>query len=192
VAGCIFLFNTVGFTLEGARVATYALVVNSGLVRTAVGFSLGCVVFRLQRQFFNFIHLRVRLFVLPTLTLGLLTWVAINYNKPYMAGSDYAVVLIVFPLLILGTIDKETFLNRLLGNEPLEWLGLLSYSIYLIQLPLFWCFQWTFRVSGIDLGVPWNGVLYLCALLVLSALTYQYIERPWRRRMRNFLLSNHI
>ena len=68
---------------------------------------------------------------------------------------------------------------RLLGRAPLVAIGLLSYSLYL--------WHWPVLIFGeIWLGRPLGGAetgLALALVLGLSALTWRFVERPFRRRI---------
>ncbi len=63
-------------------------------------------------------------------------------------------------------------LNDCLKSRPLEWLGKLSYSIYLWHWPLL-----------VLLGPPKNlshSGVYFCALALASSVSYYIVERPMR------------
>jgi peptidoglycan/LPS O-acetylase OafA/YrhL len=78
----------------------------------------------------------------------------------------------------LGDAEKG-WLTRSLSNPFLVWIGLISYSLYLWHWPIL-AFGRYFFVQH-DLSVP----LSLCALalmFVLAALSWRYVERPFRNR----------
>lgn len=67
---------------------------------------------------------------------------------------------------------------RLAAPSPLRWIGLISFSAYLWHWPLL--AFWRLRGGGdVTLG---SGALLLGATLVLAALTYRWVERPFRDR----------
>jgi peptidoglycan/LPS O-acetylase OafA/YrhL len=74
-------------------------------------------------------------------------------------------------------------LRVVLDNAVLRWLGLVSYSIYLIHLPVL--FHLIIRLAP---GQTWTSLgtsaalLALAITLVLSAATYRWIERPFLAR----------
>lgn len=82
-------------------------------------------------------------------------------------------------LLILG--GPSSWVNKtLLSSKVLVWVGLISYPLYLWHWPLL-------SLARITLGkpVPVPGILALLFLaLVLSFLTYQYVEKPTRSGKR--------
>ncbi|TQK52397.1 peptidoglycan/LPS O-acetylase OafA/YrhL [Streptomyces sp. SLBN-118] len=75
----------------------------------------------------------------------------------------------------------------------LTWLGLVSFSVYLLHRPLISAMSWLMEKVGRSHGaVPqliWL-VGFLSVLLMLSALTYQLVELPGQRLARR-LLDRH-
>src|SRR5262249_7148848 len=96
-------------------------------------------------------------------------------------GILWATVLLL--LLAAPLRSKRLILNPILG-----WVGLVSYSLFLIHVPAV-----TLTLHALRAGYPghfttWNveslaacGTL-LVACLLLSALTYWAVERPFLRR----------
>jgi peptidoglycan/LPS O-acetylase OafA/YrhL len=68
---------------------------------------------------------------------------------------------------------------RVLGERPLLWLGVRSYSFYLYHWPIL-------ALTRPGLDVPLHGpllvTLQLGATLVLADLSYRYVEQPFRHR----------
>ncbi|GII88584.1 hypothetical protein Ssi03_65740 [Sphaerisporangium siamense] len=67
--------------------------------------------------------------------------------------------------------------------RPLAWLGLISYSVYLVHVPLLKLFVALFGDPG---GRPLLvqallALAFVAVVLGVSALTYRYVERPARR-----------
>ena len=90
--------------------------------------------------------------------------------------SDDLPAILVCPFLILFLAYENGLVARLLNLGPLHYLGLISYSIYLVHYAV---------LGGLNLlPIGSNGV-YLAAALVLtltiSTATYYGVERPARR-----------
>jgi peptidoglycan/LPS O-acetylase OafA/YrhL len=68
-------------------------------------------------------------------------------------------------------------LGALLGREPLRWLGVRSYGIYLWHWPVL-----ALTRPGVD--VPWRGAWLVPAqaavVVALAALSYRFVEQPIR------------
>lgn len=86
----------------------------------------------------------------------------------------------VFALLILSVCADSGPLARLLHPSPFQLLGLWSYSIYLMHMPLLLLFEnIARRIEGAIAG----GLLmlaFIAVLLAVSAWTYRYVEDPLR------------
>jgi peptidoglycan/LPS O-acetylase OafA/YrhL len=87
------------------------------------------------------------------------------------------------------------FVKPALLNRPLEWLGVISYSVYVTHLPLLVFGLAAARAWRPDAVGAWNAPaaavvgLVLVGCLSLSVLTYRAIERPFlvrkaQRRLR--------
>lgn len=94
--------------------------------------------------------------------------------------------LIAYPWLILLCLQRAV--ARLLKVTPLQLLGDLSYSIYLIHIPLM------LLILAINGGqsfaieqFTWLVPAYLAALLLLSWLSFRFFETPARRGIRKAL-----
>ncbi len=76
-------------------------------------------------------------------------------------------------------------LGELLSRQPLRWLGLRSYSLYLWHWPIFQMTR-----PGPDLAWPTfpATVLRLTLTVAAAELTYRYVEQPWRNGRAEFVL----
>ncbi len=69
---------------------------------------------------------------------------------------------------------------RLLASRPLRWLGDISYSTYLVHVPLF--VLWKLLFVGESLQLGWGGLAgFLLLVLALSALLHRALELPAQR-----------
>ena len=111
-------------------------------------------------------------------------------------GVTDLVFIPVFLLLVLSAAYNTGRVKRFLDNRFLQWLGDISYSVYLMQFPLM------LLVIALlpRMGISWNGpyslhlpywqaalccFVFLAALIGTSALSYQFIERPFRKLINN-------
>ncbi len=85
--------------------------------------------------------------------------------------------LALFTAILLACVAHPAArLGRLLGQPPLLWLGLRSYSFYLWHWPVL-----ALTRPGVDVSLP-RGVLIplqLAAVLVLADLSYRFVELPF-------------
>jgi peptidoglycan/LPS O-acetylase OafA/YrhL len=90
-------------------------------------------------------------------------------------------LLAIWTTLLVGVLaHPAAHLGRVLGNPPLVWLGLRSYSFYLWHWPIL-------VLTRPDIDVSMNhtvlALLQLGATLLLADLSYRYVEQPFRQRV---------
>ena len=92
--------------------------------------------------------------------------------------STYTILPVASTALII-LFGYGTWVAKGLSLKPLQAVGLVSYSAYLWHYPLFVSAHLLYLSA--DAAVMWG----LCALtLLLAALTYRFIEVPFRRQYR--------
>jgi peptidoglycan/LPS O-acetylase OafA/YrhL len=153
-----------------------------GYLRGIAGFLAGGMIYQLYlKKKFCFLKTDATLVILIALLFACLHF-----------GATDLVFIPVFLLLVLSAAYNTGRVKRFLSNRFLQWLGNISYSVYLMQFPL----MLLVIVSLPYLDITWNGVyslhlpywqaaicciLFLAVLIGISALSYQYIERPFRK-----------
>jgi len=98
--------------------------------------------------------------------------------QPFLYWGGFASVALTTAIVIAVVVHPRAHLGSgLLGRQPLRWIGLRSYSIYLWHWPVF-------MVTRPHLDVPIDGislfVLRLAVTGVLAELSYRYVEKPFR------------
>lgn len=87
-------------------------------------------------------------------------------------------------LLFLGgwiNIKKETRTYAIISSKPIQYIGKLSYSLYLWHWPVFVIFRWT-------LGLETISKIIAAALIsvIISIFSFNFIERPARSLIHNW------
>ena len=144
------------------------------LLRCLPEFALGVLAFRLSAA-----SERHRGFGFPPAWV-LLTFILILLTLP---RSDLAVVL-VFPLLIISLVLNIDIGNRILSSDPLEFLGRLSYSIYLVHSlmsGLLTCVHSILEDDGVPHAQSIAAAVSIAATLPCAYFTYRLVEIPGRR-----------
>jgi peptidoglycan/LPS O-acetylase OafA/YrhL len=154
-----------------------------GYLRGIAGFTAGMLVYQLY-------HLPAfgRIFGKDKASVVILLLVAAGLH---FAIND-AVLVLLFAALVLSFAVNNGMLHRICNNRVLQYLGDISYSIYLMQIFLQEPFSHGIRLPG----VTGNGrgrfniefghgllycVVYLLLLVALASGTYYLIERPCRK-----------
>ena len=97
---------------------------------------------------------------------------------PFKLASLY--LLITVFLVVLSR--PSGIWNWLLGNRIMDYLGKISYSLYILQFPLFQI--WRALIESSELypkNTLQNGLViagYFATLIAISALTYRLVEKP--------------
>jgi peptidoglycan/LPS O-acetylase OafA/YrhL len=115
------------------------------------------------------------------LALGylVLSFVQVHDYDLALFHGGYLWLALFTAVLVAALAHPAARLGGLLGQRPVVWLGLRSYSFYLWHWPVL-----ALTRPGIDVSMP-RGILIplqLVAVLALSELSYRFVEIPFRRR----------
>lgn len=103
---------------------------------------------------------------------------------PSLLASGF--VLPLFAATILGLALGGGPIARLLSRPSVVFLGTASYSMYILQVPVFlWMspHYWE-RLLHVRLaGLP-GMAIYTGAVIIVASLVFKYVERPMNRRLR--------
>ncbi|MGY1731897.1 acyltransferase family protein [Geodermatophilus sp. SYSU D01045] len=105
------------------------------------------------------------------------------------AGEFGGVVVVFFPVLVASLALSRRGLSRALSWQPLVHGGRISYSLYLVHVPLFeiaWTHMGWYPAIGPGSGLGTLLVPHLLlAALVVAHLVYRYVEEPSRLWLRH-------
>lgn len=116
---------------------------------------------------------------LALLGIACIAWAVLTYEHTTLFPGPGALLPCVgAALVIYAGSSGSGVVWRFLAWPPIVLIGLASYSIYLWHWPLLvYAHYWTVTPLGV-VGVT----VALAATLVLSLLTWRFIEQPWRDR----------
>lgn len=81
-------------------------------------------------------------------------------------------------LIYAGQNAPATIATRILEVRPLVWIGLISYSLYLVHWPIN-SFVHYLSLRSVDLS---TAAVMLVASLALAAFSWKYVEQPFRQK----------
>lgn len=165
-----------------------------GLLRCLAGFSMGVVLWLYSPP--GWPHAPALAAAAALLALAVMAFVA---------GSAIVLIIPLFILLAATLQYDRGALAAFLSSRAVQYLGRVSYSIYLTHMPVLYFFTIVlkrvvhvpFHVSAygqvLDIGAPWIGDLLFAGVIVTvlatSRFTYMYIEEPGRRLGARIALS---
>ncbi|MFD1125641.1 acyltransferase family protein [Lentilactobacillus raoultii] len=88
------------------------------------------------------------------------------------------IMAIVSTTLVAACAHPGANINRWLTNPIFAWIGTRSYGIYLYQFPVMIFYE--MRVRDIAAHPVLNALTEVVLIMVISELSYRYIERPLR------------
>ena len=95
----------------------------------------------------------------------------------------------LFSLLILHASYVERMTKKILNNPVFTYIGDISYSIYMVHIPIIGSFLMYSLVQGkmdlqppaIDLATKWIAAgIFILFVIGIASLTYRFLERPMR------------
>lgn len=154
-----------------------------GFLRGIAGFSTGMIVYKLYQWFSkkNMFHKDAFAVAIVFLLIFAL----------HFAAND-AFCIILFAALVLSFALNESYVHKCCNNRALQYIGKISYSIYLMQIFLQEPFSKGLRLPGVvGFGRGRQNIefasglgfclVYLVLLLAISSVTYYAIEQPCRK-----------
>lgn len=125
-----------------------------------------------RESFFDLVGLFALLAILSSFW-----WMSEYSDVTYLGGMFF--LSIVAAVLITVLTRQDSRLAKVLGWQPLRWIGRRSYGIYLWHYPVIVLTQPPMNTQGV--GVL-RAVLQITASIVLAALSWKFIEEPMIRR----------
>jgi len=156
---------------------------NYGFVRCFFGFLFGMLLYELYRVGWGRKYLNKNITWLLTMAIVV---IVMTFSMP-----DF-IPIIAFSAIILASVYTEGIGKKLLNLKPLVYLGDISYSLYLMHLPIMFFLLNYLRVKKfpeVQLENPsWQTawlytLVYLAIVIFVSTLTYYFIEVPMRQKL---------
>lgn len=129
----------------------------------------GCLVYLTAKE-----RRRVPIYENATATVCLLLLVVIMF-VPNTHQQIATAACTVLTALLLAFVEYGNKATRLLTSKFLVWVGRISYSLYLWHWSVLILSRWTIGAEG-----PYGKLVSLAVMCVMTAISYQFIERPLR------------
>ena len=120
----------------------------------------------------------------------------------YLPAALAGLAIISYPTLLPGGLEIKTPLRvlnaaalfglalgggwvaRTLAHPAADYLGKISYSVYILHVPVLW---WFGNATLVRRGVPppFAALAYLSLVVAVSALAYRFVEAPANRWLRS-------
>ncbi len=113
--------------------------------------------------------------VVGLVMVGLLVWRTTQYSG-FLYQGGILLLSLATVLVVAAAAHPATRVGRALGWEPLRWIGVRSYGIYLWHEPII---VLTTPASAHGVNVV-RAVAQLAATFVVAALSWRYVEEPIR------------
>ena len=151
------------------------------LLRCLAGFALGTVLQNIHRTYP----------IAPAWLIAAQSAALLAIGAVLVSGLHDVFLIPAFVLLVVSTASDGGLVGRATRGRLAQWLGDISYSIYLLNFPillsagLFWPKLEPLLPAGwlIPARLAWMALL-LMVLVAAAGLTFRFIEVPARRRMR--------
>ena len=176
----IFAFSLVFYCYVAATSGNLDIVVGLAPLRCLAGFALGMLLY-----FHRSIVRDASDGLLSSIQLGAVCWAVLALA---FRVSD-PIVIPAFALIVLATWPDRGIVASMLSRRVPQWLGDISYSVYLFHVPIgatLW-FLWSHIEPRLGLTPPVSRIIWLALIfsvvLGVSTLTYKYVELPARRAL---------
>ncbi|NNH02259.1 acyltransferase family protein [Acinetobacter sp. ANC 5414] len=168
ILGCIALsvFYAEQQIIKSAAKAYYRMPVR------ACELLLGALIYFLPLVKFKKIYAQISI----ALSLGVISYCAVSYNQFTTFPGINAMIPCIATGIIIYLGKNPLNHNFLLSNPINSWIGKLSYPMYLWHWPIVVFFNFYY------IEFNWTNQLFIvCLTIVLSYLTYTYIEDPSKK-----------
>jgi peptidoglycan/LPS O-acetylase OafA/YrhL len=142
--------------------------VNSGIIRGGASFLLGVIAFRIYNSTFkrpNYLFTSIL-----ELTAIIFLFIFANFKKDEVYLLDFIFIPLFFYLILVFSFNSG-LVSLGIKFFKINYLGKLSYSIYLMHYPL--------MIIGHQFFSEYGTQIYIATLIGTAATTHFFIEKPF-------------
>jgi peptidoglycan/LPS O-acetylase OafA/YrhL len=111
----------------------------------------------------------------------------ISFASPILNLHNGLLAVLFIPIIMLLCLNNGR-ITAILNKKQLVFLGEISFSIYILQAPVFMIIQKLVKAAGLQDATS-TFYISLASLILLSCLSYIYLETPLRKKIKNIPLK---
>lgn len=143
------------------------------LLTFIAGICSGLLFMRHHKYLLQYVNM---LAILTVLAAGLSIYLFIS-NQPMIKYQHNGLFAPVFVLFIYWFSLSKGWIVKLFSLHPFQYVGELSYAIYILQVPVFYIF-YHIVYSYYRFSTNTGFVVYFSMLLLISVIAFETIEKP--------------
>ena len=121
---------------------------------------------------------RIRDELLSMIGLLMIFFSIIFFDNETPFPSHYTILPVLGTVLVILFTKQNTYIHKILNSYKIVWVGLISYSAYLWHFPIL-----ALTKNSIDGDLSKNNIFILLIFtLILSYLSWKFVERPFRSK----------
>jgi len=164
----------------------YFKFINSGIIRGISSFLLGILSYRIYLYYYQDIRIKKYINYMEIICVVSILIIVFGRSEKFSGVDMFAPFLFMLAIAVFA-LELGVLSNHL---KKYKYLGEISYSIYLNQITVLMLVKYAFQNFEIPKSIMLFLAIYLVMLITYSHFTYQYIEKPLRKKGRK--IFSHI
>lgn len=191
------LLSLLCFTYLYRKVGHLDVFAQDSVIRCIAGFYLGICVYQARTVYFLYLSGSDRSSGINLMSIAAFTGIAVLMS----VASEHKMQFmqpVLFSLVVFSVslVPPDYGINVLLNRKPLRWLGMVSYSVYMVHQIVLWSVSQFMRVTlgtqetagALDPGLLTGNLLTFVSvalILVTSHYSFRFIEDRYRIKSRD-------
>jgi peptidoglycan/LPS O-acetylase OafA/YrhL len=153
---------------DGTDTRAFALLIGAGLAFACPSRSMAAEVTARRRRLLDAAG------AAGLIVIGLLIWRTSQYS-PFLYRGGLVVLSVATAAVVWSALSPASRVGRVLGGQPLRWIGVRSYGIYLWHYPVI-----VLTTPGAGTPSLARGIVQAAVSITAAALSWRFIEEPIR------------